>query len=36
MGSHETEPNTTLPTPSTPAGRDGLDAILARPGKAVI
>ncbi|MFD7405162.1 trehalose-phosphatase [Streptomyces sp. NPDC059866] len=36
MGSHETEPSTTLPTPSTPAGRDGLDAILARPGKAVI
>ncbi|RZB15207.1 trehalose-phosphatase [Streptomyces sp. F001] len=36
MGSHETEPHTTLPTPSTPAGRDGLDAILARPGKAVI
>ncbi|WP_409471241.1 trehalose-phosphatase [Streptomyces sp. HC307] len=36
MGSHETEPRTTLPTPSTPAGCDGLDAILARPGKAVI
>ncbi|MFF1682565.1 trehalose-phosphatase [Streptomyces sp. NPDC058256] len=25
-----------LPTPTTPAGRDGLDAILARPGHAVI
>ncbi|MET9441531.1 trehalose-phosphatase [Streptomyces sp. NPDC006610] len=36
MGSHETEPHPPLPTPSTPAGRDGLDALLARPGKAVI
>ncbi|WP_405931917.1 trehalose-phosphatase [Streptomyces sp. NBC_00827] len=25
-----------LPTPTTPVGRDGLDAILARPGHAVI
>ncbi|MEV5154781.1 trehalose-phosphatase [Streptomyces werraensis] len=25
-----------LPTPSTQAGRDGLDALLARPGKALI
>ncbi|MGI5196001.1 trehalose-phosphatase [Streptomyces sp. CA-288835] len=25
-----------LPTPATPAGRDGLDAILARPGRAVL
>ncbi|PAZ13327.1 trehalose-phosphatase [Streptomyces sp. SA15] len=35
MGSH---PNATdpLPTPATPAGRDGLDAILARPANAVI
>ncbi|MER5210013.1 trehalose-phosphatase [Streptomyces sp. NPDC002838] len=35
MGSH---PNVTdpLPTPATPAGRDGLDAILARPANAVI
>ncbi|MGW1542944.1 trehalose-phosphatase [Streptomyces sp. NPDC002309] len=36
MGSHETETGKTLPTPVTPAGRAGLDAILARPGKAVI
>ncbi|MFD5566790.1 trehalose-phosphatase [Streptomyces cadmiisoli] len=36
MGSHETEPSSSVPTPSTPAGRDGLDAILARPGSAVI
>ena len=27
---------TPLPTPATPAGRDGLDAILARPGRAVL
>ncbi|MFD3505080.1 trehalose-phosphatase [Streptomyces sp. NPDC058676] len=40
MGSHteSTDPNVTdpLPTPATPAGRDGLDALLARPGRAVI
>ncbi|GAA3301931.1 trehalose-phosphatase [Streptomyces cinereospinus] len=36
MGSHETATGKTLPTPATPAGRAGLDAILARPGKAVI
>jgi trehalose 6-phosphate phosphatase len=40
MGSHtdSTEPNVTdpLPTPATAAGRDGLQAILARPGGAVI
>ncbi|GGT25179.1 trehalose-phosphatase [Streptomyces chromofuscus] len=36
MGSHETETGNTLPTPATPAGRAGLDALLARPGKAVI
>ncbi|MFV0135165.1 trehalose-phosphatase [Streptomyces sp. HMX87] len=39
MGSH-TEPSTSfaddLPEPATEAGRDGLDAILARPGRAVI
>ncbi|MGW1557535.1 trehalose-phosphatase [Streptomyces sp. NPDC002144] len=34
MGTHtDTDP---LPTPVTPAGRDGLGAILADPGKAVI
>ncbi|MFF6997449.1 trehalose-phosphatase [Streptomyces sp. NPDC008313] len=35
MGSHtdSTEP---LPTPATPAGRRGLDAILADPGRSVI
>ncbi|OIJ84881.1 trehalose-phosphatase [Streptomyces colonosanans] len=32
MGSH----TDSLPTPATPAGRDGLDAILARPGRAVL
>lgn len=32
MGSHP-DP---LPTPATPAGRDGLDAILARPERAVL
>ncbi|WP_171107148.1 MULTISPECIES: trehalose-phosphatase [Streptomyces] len=36
MGSHETGTGKTLPTPATSAGRAGLDAILARPGKAVI
>ncbi|WP_329339540.1 trehalose-phosphatase [Streptomyces sp. NBC_01352] len=25
-----------LPTPATPAGRDGLDTLLARPGRAVV
>ncbi|MFE6333286.1 trehalose-phosphatase [Streptomyces sp. NPDC057798] len=34
MGSH-TE-STSLPTPATPAGRAGLDAILAEPARAVI
>jgi trehalose 6-phosphate phosphatase len=32
MGSH----TDSLPTPATPAGRDGLDAILARPARAVL
>ncbi|MFE9093117.1 trehalose-phosphatase [Streptomyces sp. NPDC007264] len=32
MGSH----TDSSPTPATPAGRDGLDAILARPGRAVL
>ena len=32
MGSH----TDSLPTPATPAGRDGLDAILARPERAVL
>ncbi|MET9042157.1 trehalose-phosphatase [Streptomyces sp. NPDC002387] len=32
MGSH----TDSLPTPATPAGRDGLDAILTRPGRAVL
>jgi trehalose 6-phosphate phosphatase len=40
MGSHAdfTDPNVTdpLPTPATPAGQDGLRALLARPGHAVI
>ncbi|MEU6809021.1 trehalose-phosphatase [Streptomyces sp. NPDC046831] len=39
MGSHDTDstnPRHPLPTPATQAGRDGLDAILAQPGKAVI
>ncbi|MEU9284109.1 trehalose-phosphatase [Streptomyces sp. NPDC048275] len=38
MGSHSEPPEATdsLPTPTTPAGRDGLDAILARPDRAVI
>jgi trehalose 6-phosphate phosphatase len=35
MGSH-TDSRDPLPTPATPAGREGLDAILARPGRAVI
>ncbi|MFC7267103.1 trehalose-phosphatase [Streptomyces lutosisoli] len=35
MGSHA-ESTDSLPTPTTPAGRDGLDAILARPARAVI
>ncbi|MDT3724995.1 trehalose-phosphatase [Streptomyces sp. DSM 41972] len=37
MASHtdSTDPGT-LPTPVTQAGRDGLDALLARPGKALI
>ncbi|MFC3573135.1 trehalose-phosphatase [Streptomyces yaanensis] len=32
MGSH----TDSLPTPATPAGRDGLDAILTRPDRAVL
>ncbi|MCL2733715.1 MAG: trehalose-phosphatase [Actinomycetia bacterium] len=32
MGSH----TDSLPTPATPAGRDGLDVILARPARAVL
>ncbi|MER7740623.1 trehalose-phosphatase [Streptomyces sp. NPDC096538] len=37
MASHtdSTDPDA-LPTPATQAGRDGLDALLARPGKALI
>ncbi|MGA5123593.1 trehalose-phosphatase [Streptomyces pseudogriseolus] len=37
MASHteSTDPGA-LPTPTTQAGRDGLDALLARPGKALI
>ncbi|MEV0172889.1 trehalose-phosphatase [Streptomyces sp. NPDC050803] len=35
MGSH-TDSTDALPTPSTPAGRAGLDALLARPDRAVI
>ncbi|MET7682612.1 trehalose-phosphatase [Streptomyces sp. NPDC005423] len=31
-----TDPPAPLPTPLTPVGRDGLDAMLARPAKAVI
>ncbi|MGV9250657.1 trehalose-phosphatase [Streptomyces sp. NPDC003697] len=39
MGSHDTDstnPRHLLPTPATQAGRDGLDAMLAQPGKALI
>ncbi|MFF4834852.1 trehalose-phosphatase [Streptomyces sp. NPDC001315] len=39
MGSHDTHPShpaPPLPTPTTQAGRDALDAILARPHRAVI
>lgn len=40
MGSHteSTDPNVTdpLPMPTTPAGRDGLDALLGRPERAVV
>ena len=37
MASHtdSTEPNAT-PTPATQAGREGLEALLSRPGKALI
>ncbi|MEU8977799.1 trehalose-phosphatase [Streptomyces sp. NPDC048309] len=35
MGSHP-ESTDSLPTPATPAGRDGLDAILTHPARAVI
>ncbi|MGM7443996.1 trehalose-phosphatase, partial [Streptomyces tunisiensis] len=37
MASHtdSTDP-AALPTPATQAGRDGLDALLAHPGKALI
>ncbi|NGO13451.1 trehalose-phosphatase [Streptomyces sp. HC44] len=34
--SSQTPMPTPLPTPATPAGRDGLDAILARPDRAVL
>ncbi|MFJ4972469.1 trehalose-phosphatase [Streptomyces sp. NPDC088755] len=34
MGSHSAQ--SPIPTPTTPAGREGLDAILARPDRAVI
>ncbi|MEU9244951.1 trehalose-phosphatase [Streptomyces shenzhenensis] len=33
MGTHITEP---LPTPRTPAGRDGLAALVSRPGAALV
>ncbi|GAA3981320.1 MULTISPECIES: trehalose-phosphatase [Streptomyces] len=33
MGSHT---DSTDPTPATPAGRDGLDTLLAQPGRAVV
>ncbi|MFI6936615.1 trehalose-phosphatase [Streptomyces sp. NPDC050287] len=38
MGSHDTHSTeaTPLPTPATAAGRDGLDALLRRPSRAVI
>lgn len=38
MGSHPESPESTdsLPTPASPAGRDGLAAILTRPTRAVI
>lgn len=41
MGSHSETPESPdvtepLPTPVTPAGRDGLDAVLTRPDRAVI
>ncbi|NEE08986.1 trehalose-phosphatase, partial [Streptomyces sp. SID7499] len=32
MGSHSAH----LPNPTTPAGREGLDAVLARPDRAVV
>ncbi|MCI3272195.1 trehalose-phosphatase [Streptomyces cylindrosporus] len=35
MGTHDTDTDP-LPTPATRAGRDGLDAILANPGRSVI
>lgn len=36
MGSHAYVTDESLPTPVTQVGRDGLDAILGRPGKAVV
>ncbi|WP_405645510.1 trehalose-phosphatase [Streptomyces sp. NBC_00019] len=36
MGSHTHVTDESLPTPVTRAGRDGLDAILSGPGKAVV
>ncbi|MGW7204971.1 trehalose-phosphatase [Streptomyces sp. NPDC054837] len=36
MGSHTHVMDESLPTPVTRAGRDGLDAILSRPGRAVV
>ncbi|MFD3838482.1 trehalose-phosphatase [Streptomyces sp. NPDC058642] len=36
MGSHTHVMDESLPTPVTRAGRDGLDAILTRPGRAVV
>ncbi|MCG7210438.1 trehalose-phosphatase [Streptomyces arenae] len=38
MGNHSTDPHATepLPTPRTPAGRDGLAALLARPRSALV
>ncbi|MFI2434485.1 trehalose-phosphatase [Streptomyces sp. NPDC018693] len=36
MGTHETHSTEPLPTPLTPAGRDALDAILRRPGTALV
>ncbi|MFG3101860.1 trehalose-phosphatase [Streptomyces sp. NPDC048182] len=36
MGSHAYSTSADLPVPSSRAGRDGLDALLARPGGAVV
>src|SRR5689334_7804196 len=36
MGSHKDSTDDSLPTPVTPAGRDGLAAILAHPAKTIV